>query len=238
MKKPPVVPARRDRRLRRRAPDEQGPPRPRGARRRRCAHHGVHRPRSATRTASRRRGFGAGRATSKDAASDAVECGQGRRHAERDRHAPPTRRPPTPPTRRRPPPRSSPTDPPVRRVVRRPGARALLRGLTMKTAEIAERYLDYFEKNGHTIVPSASLVTDDPALLFTVAGMVPFIPYLSGDVPAAVHARRRRAEVHPHERHRRGRQDAPPRHVLPDARQLVVRRLLQRGRDHATRGSC
>lgn len=54
----------------------------------------------------------------------------------------------------------------------------------MKTAEIAQRFLDYFEKNGHTIVPSASLVTDDPALLFTIAGMVPFIPYLSGDVPA------------------------------------------------------
>ena len=54
----------------------------------------------------------------------------------------------------------------------------------MKTAEIAQRYLDFFEKNDHTIVPSASLVTDDPALLFTVAGMVPFIPYLSGDVPS------------------------------------------------------
>jgi alanyl-tRNA synthetase len=54
----------------------------------------------------------------------------------------------------------------------------------MKTAEIAQRFLDYFEKNNHTIVPSASLVTDDPALLFTVAGMGPFIPYLSGDVPA------------------------------------------------------
>jgi alanyl-tRNA synthetase len=54
----------------------------------------------------------------------------------------------------------------------------------MKTAEIAQRFLDYFEKNDHVIVPSASLVTDDPALLFTVAGMVPFIPYLSGDVPA------------------------------------------------------
>ncbi|WP_396668326.1 alanine--tRNA ligase [Microbacterium sp. R86528] len=54
----------------------------------------------------------------------------------------------------------------------------------MKTAEIAKRYLDYFEKKGHTIVPSASLVSDDPTLLFTVAGMVPFIPYLSGVVPA------------------------------------------------------
>ena len=62
----------------------------------------------------------------------------------------------------------------------------------MRTAEIAQRYLDFFEKNGHVIVPSASLVTDDPALLFTVAGMVPFIPYLSGDVPAPY---RRAADV-------------------------------------------
>ncbi|MDZ8202410.1 alanine--tRNA ligase [Microbacterium sp. SSW1-59] len=54
----------------------------------------------------------------------------------------------------------------------------------MKTADIAQRYLDYFEENGHTIVPSASLVTSDPSLLFTVAGMVPFIPYLTGVVPA------------------------------------------------------
>ncbi|WP_322409120.1 alanine--tRNA ligase [Microbacterium invictum] len=54
----------------------------------------------------------------------------------------------------------------------------------MRTAEIAQRYLDYFERNGHTIVPSASLVSDDPSLLFTVAGMVPFIPYLTGVVPA------------------------------------------------------
>ncbi|NBX22956.1 MAG: alanine--tRNA ligase [Microbacteriaceae bacterium] len=54
----------------------------------------------------------------------------------------------------------------------------------MQTAEIAKRWLDYFAHNGHTVVPSASLVSDDPTLLFTVAGMVPFIPYLSGHVPA------------------------------------------------------
>lgn len=54
----------------------------------------------------------------------------------------------------------------------------------MKTADIAQRYLDFFEKNDHLIVPSASLVSDDPSLLFTVAGMVPMIPYLTGVVPA------------------------------------------------------
>ena len=54
----------------------------------------------------------------------------------------------------------------------------------MKTAEIQRRWLSYFEGKGHTIVPSASLVSDDPTLMFTVAGMVPFIPYLTGVVPA------------------------------------------------------
>src|SRR3954468_2514222 len=54
----------------------------------------------------------------------------------------------------------------------------------MQTAEIHRRWLDFFAQRGHTVVPSASLVSDDPSLLFTVAGMVPFVPYLTGVVPA------------------------------------------------------
>ncbi|MEW1957564.1 alanine--tRNA ligase [Kineococcus sp. NPDC059986] len=54
----------------------------------------------------------------------------------------------------------------------------------MQTAEIRRRWLDFFERKGHTVVPSASLVSTDPSLMFTVAGMVPFIPYLTAQVPA------------------------------------------------------
>ena len=54
----------------------------------------------------------------------------------------------------------------------------------MQTADIRGRWLDFFAERGHTVVPSASLVSDDPTLLFTVAGMVPFVPYLTGLVPA------------------------------------------------------
>ena len=51
--------------------------------------------------------------------------------------------------------------------------------------DIRSTFLNFFERNDHRIVDSSPLVPrNDPTLMFTVAGMVPFIPYLTGVVPA------------------------------------------------------
>jgi len=51
----------------------------------------------------------------------------------------------------------------------------------MKSSEIREKYLKFFEKRGHKIIPSASLVPEnDPSSLFITAGMQPLVPYLLG----------------------------------------------------------
>ncbi|MBM4540524.1 alanine--tRNA ligase [Rhodococcus hoagii] len=50
----------------------------------------------------------------------------------------------------------------------------------MQTHEIRRRFLDHFVKAGHTEVPSASLIFDDPNLLFVNAGMVQFKPFFLG----------------------------------------------------------
>jgi alanyl-tRNA synthetase len=50
----------------------------------------------------------------------------------------------------------------------------------VQTHEIRKRFLDHFVKAGHTEVPSASVILDDPNLLFVNAGMVQFVPFFLG----------------------------------------------------------
>ncbi len=52
----------------------------------------------------------------------------------------------------------------------------------MKSSEIRKRFLDFFAKRGHAILPSTSLVPkNDPSVLFNTAGMQPLVPYLMGE---------------------------------------------------------
>ena len=52
----------------------------------------------------------------------------------------------------------------------------------MKAIEIRNKYLEFFAKHSHTIIPSSSLIPEnDPTVLFTTAGMQPLIPYLLGE---------------------------------------------------------
>ena len=58
-------------------------------------------------------------------------------------------------------------------------------GKDLQTAdELRQAFTGFFASEGHSVVPSASLIPHDPTLLFTVAGMVPFKPYLLGDEAA------------------------------------------------------
>jgi alanyl-tRNA synthetase len=56
----------------------------------------------------------------------------------------------------------------------------------MNHEEIRKRFLGFFEKRGHSVIPSASLVPEnDPSVLFTTAGMQPLVPYLLGQTHPA-----------------------------------------------------
>ena len=52
----------------------------------------------------------------------------------------------------------------------------------MKAIEIRNKYLEFFERHGHAVIPSAPLIPEnDPSVLFTTAGMQPLVPYLLGE---------------------------------------------------------
>ncbi len=111
--------------------------------------------------------------------------------------------------------------------------------MTKKTptaAEIREAFLRFFEERGHRRVASSSLVPhNDPTLLFTNAGMVQFKDVFTGrekrDYSRATTAQKcvRAGRQAQRPRERRLHRASP--HLLRDARELLVRRLLQEGRD-------
>ena len=112
----------------------------------------------------------------------------------------------------------------------------------MKAADVRRTFLEFFKSKGHEVVASSSLVPaqrPDAAVHERrhepVQGRVHrrrAARLQARDDLAEVRARRRQAQ-----RPRRGRQDAAPPHVLRDARQLLVRRLLQGGRDRVRVGA-
>ena len=92
----------------------------------------------------------------------------------------------------------------------------------MKSAEIRQKFLDFFESKGHTIVPSAPMVIkDDPTLMFTNAG------YYSWEYQSQTPACCGLAEMSPGfrktQRSGRGRTRYIPSYDVRDAGELVVR---------------
>jgi hypothetical protein len=102
----------------------------------------------------------------------------------------------------------------------------------LPAAELRRRFLEYFAERGHTIVPSASLVpAGDQTLLFTNSGMVQFKEVLTGaetrSYTRAVDVQRCLRVAGKHNDFEGSRPDDAPPHLLRNARQLELRRLLQ-----------
>ena len=109
--------------------------------------------------------------------------------------------------------------------------------------DIRSTFLNFFAQNGHQIVPSSPLVPrNDPTLMFTNAGMVQFKNVFTGVekrpyVRATTSQKCVRAGGKHNDLDNVGYTRAPP-HLLRNARQLLVRRLLQGATRSSSPGSC
>ncbi len=102
----------------------------------------------------------------------------------------------------------------------------------MSSSELRAAFLEFFRARGHAVVPSSPLVPgNDPTLLFTNAGMVQFKDVFLGkderSYKRAVEQPALRARGRQAQRPRERRLHRAPPHLLRDARQLQLRRLLQ-----------
>ena len=93
----------------------------------------------------------------------------------------------------------------------------------MRSDEIRETFLSFFEERGSMRVPSSSLIpsAEDTSTLLTVAGMQQFKPYFEGREEPPARRLTSSQRTLSHRRHRGGRDHEAPPHLLRDARQLL-----------------
>jgi alanyl-tRNA synthetase len=82
-------------------------------------------------------------------------------------------------------------------------------------AQIRQTFLEFYQAREHRILPSASLVPEDPTVLLTIAGMLPFKPIFLGQrQPECLRATTSQKCMYSHQRHRERWTNRPASHLL------------------------
>ena len=92
----------------------------------------------------------------------------------------------------------------------------------MDSNQIRTAFTSFFEEKDHALRPSASLIPNDPTLLLTNAGMVPFKPYFLGE-ETPPYQRDDRPEGRSNHRHRHHRHYEASSLILRDAGEFQLR---------------